>query len=447
VRVSTFGAGLGDYWHSAFSADGSLLAVGGFDGTVHVFDASTGALVQTYRGHSSGVEHAVLSVDNSRLLTSSEDGTARLWDTATATELQRFVHGEGVRQSALTASGDEVFTAGADGTVRRWTASATGEDFTFRAGNGEVSGLAFSTDGQHLATAGGDNLRIFGLASGSLDVDAERLASRLVAFAPTGDYVLSVSSFGSSLLDAQTGAEIRPLSVSSDAGQASAASFSADGRLVLGTDSDLSTQVVYEASTGDIVGSVDIDTAVLSADGLKVAGWAPGRYSIYDVLTGNALQAFGLDGIDPRPIDIAFTPDGSRIVTGDHDNVVRVREIATRAVILEMPGHSSPIRQVRVSADGAYALTASDDGGARLWSLVTGDLLRIYPGHDGRALTSVAFSPDGQLVALGSADGSVIISSVSLDEVVADVCSVLTRDLTHEERLAYDIQDQSPTCP
>ena len=68
------------------------------------------------------------------------------------------------------------------------------------------------------------------------------------------------------------------------------------------------------------------------------------------------------------------------------------------------------------------SLSAGDDGGARLWSLETGDLLRYFPGHDSRIVTAVAISPDGKSVAIGSADGSVIVTPTALDELEAQVC-------------------------
>jgi hypothetical protein len=48
---------------------------------------------------------------------------------------------------------------------------------------------------------------------------------------------------------------------------------------------------------------------------------------------------------------------------------------------------------------------------------------------------------------VGSGDGSVIVTFVSLDEIEADVCSRLTRDLTPQERIAYGIEGSTPTCP
>ena len=140
-------------WHSSFSGDGAFVAVGLFDGTAQTFDAETGSAMKTFRGHSDAVEHAVFNADGSKLVTSSIDGTARLWDTATATEIKRFVMSGPVRHAVINKNGDSIFTASEDETAREW--SAAGEEFLFRAGDGEVSSLSFSPDGDETCERGG----------------------------------------------------------------------------------------------------------------------------------------------------------------------------------------------------------------------------------------------------------------------------------------------------
>jgi WD40 repeat protein len=438
------------FWHPSFSADGSTLAVGMFDGTAQTFDTATGLPLKTYRGHSDAVEWAVFSGDGSQLLTSSRDATARLWDAQTATELRRFGHSDAVSQSVLTSDGMNVFTASIDGTARQW--SAAEEGFSFIAGDGEVTALSFSGDGARLVGAAGDSIRVFDLAADKVILDAPTVRARLVAFSPAGDTFLAVSAYQSALVDATDGhLVLPPLSSSGQSVEglaSSAASFSGDGRLVLASlPAAGNAEILYDAATGQTVGAFELETAVLAQDGRRVAGWNPGRYSIYDAATGAAVGNIGLGQLDYRRVDVQLTPEGSRLVSGDHDNVVRVRDIATQSILLEMRGHGAPIRQVRVSADGRYALSAGDDGGARLWSLETGELLRFFAGHAGQTVTGIAISPDGDTVALGSADGTVIVAPSSLEQLTESVCALLGRDLTADERNAYGIEGAEPTCP
>ena len=438
------------FWHPSFSADGSTLAVGMFDGTAQMFDVDSGLLLKTYRGHSDPVERAVLSVDGTRLLTNSLDGTARLWDTTSATELRRFAHDDAVWQSVLTVDGTIVFTASSDGTARQW--SAEEEGFSFKAGDVEVTSLSFSGNGTKLVSAAGDSIRVFDMPTERVTVDAPTRRARLVAFSPASDTVLAVSAFQSALIDATDGHLVMPPLASSnqsilEAAATSAATFSADGRLVLAPlPAAESAAILYDATTGRAVTAVEVESAVLAQDGSRIAGWEPGHFWIFDAATGAVIGDISLGEPTYRRIDLQFTPDGSRLVSGDDDNVVRVRDIATQSIELEMRGHGAPVRQVRVSADGRFVLSAGDDGGARLWSLETGQLVRYFAGYAGLTVTSIAISPDGEAVALGSTDGSVVVAPTSLEQLAESVCARLGRDLTPDERSAYGIEEQDPTC-
>jgi WD40 repeat protein len=72
----------------AFSADGQRLASSSWDKTVKVWDAATGACVQTLEGHGDGVSSVAFSADGQRLASSSWDKTVKVWDAATGACVQ-----------------------------------------------------------------------------------------------------------------------------------------------------------------------------------------------------------------------------------------------------------------------------------------------------------------------------------------------------------------------
>jgi WD40 repeat protein len=57
------------------------------------------------------------------------------------------------------------------------------------------------------------------------------------------------------------------------------------------------------------------------------------------------------------------------------------------------------------------------------------------------------FSPDGKYILTASEDGTARLWLTDLQETIRAICSLLTRDLTPEERLQFNISDQDPTCP
>src|SRR5438067_395703 len=70
----------------AYSADGKLLASGGDDGNVHVWDAVTGALLHTLEGNENSIMALAFSPQGKALASGSLKGTLRLWDVSTGKE-------------------------------------------------------------------------------------------------------------------------------------------------------------------------------------------------------------------------------------------------------------------------------------------------------------------------------------------------------------------------
>ncbi|MFN2628750.1 MAG: hypothetical protein ABR569_08965 [Gaiellaceae bacterium] len=103
-------------------------------------------------------------------------------------------------------------------------------------------------------------------------------------------------------------------------------------------------------------------------------------------------------------IAASFSPDGKFVVTaGTDDGMVRVWDWRTRRVLADLQANGTGLDDVAFSPDGTRVVTAGDDGLARIWAWRAGKLVANLE-VDG-VVRSASFSPDGKLLATASDDG------------------------------------------
>jgi WD40 repeat protein len=142
----------------ALSPDGKLLATAGFDGLVKLWDADSGKEVRALAGHTGPVYAVAFSPDGQTLASCSEDKTVRLWSVAdgmSAKELKG--HGGVVDGLAFAPDGRHIASCSADKSVRLWDV-AEGKDKSLGGHGGTAYAVAFAPDGKLLASAGADAL-------------------------------------------------------------------------------------------------------------------------------------------------------------------------------------------------------------------------------------------------------------------------------------------------
>jgi WD40 repeat protein len=137
----------------AWSPDGRALASGGYDQTVRLWDAVSGAPRHALTGHTGTVRSVGWSPDGRALASGDLDGTVRLWDAASGT-LQHALtgHTARVRSVCWSPDGRALASAAGDATVRLWDARE-GQLLAWLPCQDDVFALWFNPTGRYLFAA------------------------------------------------------------------------------------------------------------------------------------------------------------------------------------------------------------------------------------------------------------------------------------------------------
>ncbi|KAJ3765661.1 WD40-repeat-containing domain protein, partial [Lentinula raphanica] len=119
---------------------------------------------------------------------------------------------------------------------------------------------------------------------------------------------------------------------------------------------------------------------------------------------------------------VAFSPDGTRIVSGSHDETLRLWNSETgEAIGSSWQGHSDLVTSVAFSPNGETIISGSEDMSIRIWNAKNGDCIGILNSQE--QVKSIAFSADGKKIVSGSSDSTIRFLNADTIEAISDPLS------------------------
>ena len=436
----------------AFSPDGKTLASGARDATVKLWNVENGENIATFVRNAIGVESVAFSPNGKMLAAGTEGGPIKLWDVENGQNLATF-NGETPRVFSVAFSPDSktIASGGSDNAIKLWDVDTKQNIATLIGHEDIIFSVAFSPDGKILASGSQDDTVKLWHVETRQNIYTFKHRERVfsVAFSPDGKVVAGGAYLGIKLWNIETGKEVK-LKGGTTVKSGSIA-FSPDGATFASASVDRfggtpGAVTLWDIETGKDLATLPghterIPAVAFSSDGKTLAsGLRDGTVKLWNVKTGENIHtyrgggyavAFSPDGktlaarswnniklwevarrknISTIPIGreqlttstaLAFSPDSQVLAWGTKDQV-KLRKYATKSLFgfmgrntITLKGHKDEIRSVAFSPDGKILASSVRHGTVKLWDTETGANISTLEDAGG----PVVFSPDGKLLA------------------------------------------------
>ena len=483
----------------AFSRDGRYLAVGIFESYASLYDVETQHLVATFGGRNDGVRRVAFA-DNTHLVTGSPDGTVRVWSLDTGDEMRRIS-----ADPSFAVMPDGRIAVGGEGEITVWDWASKSINVTMSQANN-----FFSPDGRQVIGLDENNVWIADAGTGKLVRHMEYdTPDKPLAVSPDGTIVVVADATGRATVEqAYEGRRVQAvlerapdlkLSPDQPAGEFSVsaeAKFSPDGNhlatsafdqplriwdakswtleraiqvpgieeiefsgnskrvLAIVTNPDQTKRIVIwgvgsESPLADVQLPAMFDDGptpqvALSWDGTRFA-LIPRLMEAAELLLWETAGGHQIARIEDQAFtSIAFSPDGTLLAAATDKDTVQLLDAGTGrgGGVLR---HDGWVRDTTFDTSGRFLATASDDRTSRIWEVATRrEVARMKQPN---SVLRVTFSPDGKLILNELEGGNISIWPWRDEELVAEACHRLTRNLTAEEWHIYLPGEPRKTCP
>jgi WD40 repeat protein len=418
----------GEIYAIAFSPNGRQVVSGGSDSYAHMFDVASGEKQYSVL-HLDWVESIAFSPSGAWFVTASDDNYAYIWDAEKGTELRRMQHQDFILKVRISPDGNWIATTGYDRTVRIWNAS-TGGQFMEIPLRQYGAAINFSPDGAQLIygdRAGNGGLVNIAQVKANLGYVQYPEIARSISFSPDNRWVVVntdeklVRIYAASEWNTRTNGTLSGIIVHKANNLTYQTSFTSDS-VWLGILEPNSRQVVlYKTGDGKkriLQAEKRLNAFAFSPDNaLIVTADAEGTISLWNMQTSELQASYTVRA--GRPLySITFSADGREIWAGSEDVVLRISASTGRVLQeLELAGE---VRAVAAHPSQSLVAAIGSKGTMRIWAWNESSQNYVSIARhtrNGEGL-SLAFSPNGEMLAMGNSSGFVyMFATATLEEI------------------------------
>ena len=423
------------------SGDGRLIASSSTDGLVKVWDYRAGRLLQTFTNHvGKWVRAVAFSPDGRRLVPAAYDGKLSVWDVASGAVLHTFPMPGRVADVLFTPDARFIVTASREESnpVIRFLEAESGKVSRTLDHSNLLANIALSRDGRWLASCRGQGVvRLWALPEGRLVhtlTTQDRGTVLAVALSPDGRTLAAASAYVVSLWDTESGRLLRQLAGHQDTVETIA--FRPDGKEIAsgGSDATIRQWNVQDGTLKRVLSrrspGVSITSVALSQDGgLEALGTANGLVRVWNTRGGDL--AYDLVGHEGAVQALGVTPDGVWLCSGSADRTLRVWRLANGALSTTYPNfdRGDGMGVLAIGGGNGWVATAAGPWGdgtvnpvIKLWPVMFDRPIHLLRGHRA-AVRSVAFRPGSDLLASADEAGTVKLWNSRTAECLRSVTS------------------------